>query len=174
MLGFSHVLSTEPHWARLSQTYNEYLERLTRTGPKRLHVLYKYILSKFNAYRATLMHTHTHAHTQTQSHTHARARARAHTRTHTHTHTPVTYQGNETEEKGFPKRERFSARKTGDTGEFSPPGSTFCADSFGYPSLPRVTQCSSAYNFYVKLLPGSFTTEKTPVIPLKVQVAGYS
>ena len=29
---------------------NEYLERLTRTGPKRLHVRYKYILSKFNAY----------------------------------------------------------------------------------------------------------------------------
>ena len=26
---------------------NEYLERLTRTGPQRLHVLYKYILSKF-------------------------------------------------------------------------------------------------------------------------------
>ena len=29
---------------------NEYLERLNRTGPKRLHVLCKYILSKFNAY----------------------------------------------------------------------------------------------------------------------------
>ena len=29
---------------------NEYLERLTRTGPKRLHVLCKYTLSKFNAY----------------------------------------------------------------------------------------------------------------------------
>ena len=27
----------------------EDLERLTRTGPKRLHVHYKYILSKFNA-----------------------------------------------------------------------------------------------------------------------------
>ena len=33
---------------------NEYLERLTRTGPKRLHVLYKYILSKFNAYIASV------------------------------------------------------------------------------------------------------------------------
>ena len=37
----------------------EYLERLTCTDPKRLHVLYKYILSKFNAY----MNAHTHAHT---------------------------------------------------------------------------------------------------------------
>ena len=35
---------------------NEYLERLTRSGPKRLHVLYKYILSKFNAYN---MNAHT-------------------------------------------------------------------------------------------------------------------
>ena len=41
---------------------NEYLERLTRTGPKRLHVLYKYTLSKFNAYN---MNAHTHAHTHT-------------------------------------------------------------------------------------------------------------
>ena len=36
-------------------------ERLTRTGPKRLHVLYKYILSKFNAYNMNA-HTHTHTH----------------------------------------------------------------------------------------------------------------
>ena len=47
---------------------NEYLEQLTRTGHKRLHVLYKYILSKFNAYR-TWTHTHMHAHTQTRTHT---------------------------------------------------------------------------------------------------------
>ena len=47
---------------------NQYLERLTRTGPKRLHVLYKYILSKFNAYNMNA-HTHMHAHTHThQSH----------------------------------------------------------------------------------------------------------
>ena len=38
----------------LNNNINEYLECLTRTGPKRLHVLYKYILSKFSAY--------THAH----------------------------------------------------------------------------------------------------------------
>ena len=44
---------------------NEYLERLTRTGPKRLHVLYKYILSKFNAHT----HAHTHARTHRDSHT---------------------------------------------------------------------------------------------------------
>ena len=36
----------------------EYLERLTRTGPKRLHVLYKHVLLKFNAYNMN-------AHTQT-------------------------------------------------------------------------------------------------------------
>ena len=53
---------------------NEYLVRLTRTGPKRLHVLYKYTLSKYNAYSMN---------------------------GHTHTHTPVAYQGNETEEKFF-------------------------------------------------------------------------
>ena len=64
---------------------NQYLERLTRTGPKRLHVLYKYILSKFNAYN---MNAHTHM--------------------HAHTHTPVTYQGNETEEKVFKKRKVFN------------------------------------------------------------------
>ena len=36
---------------------NEYLEHLICTGPKHLHVLYKYILSKFNAYN---MNAHTH------------------------------------------------------------------------------------------------------------------
>ena len=40
---------------------NEYLERLTSTGPKRLHVLYKYILSKFNAYNINA-HTHPQTH----------------------------------------------------------------------------------------------------------------
>ena len=43
---------------------NEYLERLTHTGPKRLHILYKYILSEFNAYNMNA-HRLTHAHTQT-------------------------------------------------------------------------------------------------------------
>ena len=46
---------------------NEYLERLTRTGPKHLHVLYKYILSKFSAFN---MNAHTH--TQTRAHTHTK------------------------------------------------------------------------------------------------------
>ena len=109
---------------------NEYLERLTLTGPKRLHVLYKYTLSKFNAYNMnayTHARTHTHrlaharAHTHTHTHTRARARTRArtyaharmhaHTRTHacthTHTHTPVAYQGNKTEEKVFKKGKVF-------------------------------------------------------------------
>ena len=36
---------------------NKYSERLTRTGPKRLHVLHKYILSKFNAYIYTYVQT---------------------------------------------------------------------------------------------------------------------
>ena len=56
---------------QIQSTYNnnnEYLEHLTCTGPKRLCVLYKYILSKFNAYN---MNAHTHrlarAHTQTHS-----------------------------------------------------------------------------------------------------------
>ena len=55
---------------------NEYVQRLTRTGLKRLHDLYKYLLSKFNAYN---MNAHTHARTHTDSHTHARAHTHAHT-----------------------------------------------------------------------------------------------
>ena len=57
-----------------SNNNNEYLERLVRRGPKRLHVPYKYILSKFNAYN---MNAHIHARTHTDSYAHARA--------HTHT-----------------------------------------------------------------------------------------
>ena len=82
---------------RLTRPYNnnhEYLERLTRTGPKRLHILYKYILSKFNAYN---MNAHTHARTHTDSHTHARTHAIAY----------QGNQGNETEEKVFKKRMFF-------------------------------------------------------------------
>ena len=44
---------------------NEYLKRLTRTGPKRLHVLYKYIVKIQRIQH--LMHTHTHAHTHTKT-----------------------------------------------------------------------------------------------------------
>ena len=76
--------------------YHEYLERLTRTGPKRLHVLFKHILSKFSVYNMNA-----HAHTQTRTYTYA------HTHAQTHTHTPVAYQGNqdnETEDKVFKKR----------------------------------------------------------------------
>ena len=65
----------------MNNNNNEYFERLTRIGPKRLHVLYKYVLSKFNAYN-TNAHTRTHAH----MHTRRRARARAHTHPPTHTH----------------------------------------------------------------------------------------
>ena len=73
---------------------NECLEHLTLTGPKHLHILYKYIVSKFDAYNMN-------AHACTHTDLHTCARTHAHTHTHTHTHTPVAYQGNETEEKGF-------------------------------------------------------------------------
>ena len=63
---------------RTNNNNNEYLKRLTRTGPKRLHVLYKYILSKFNAYNMNA-HTHPLTHTHRDSHTHARARAHTNT-----------------------------------------------------------------------------------------------
>ena len=62
------------------------------------HVVYKYILSKFNAYSMNAC-----THSQTCTHMHKRACARA----HTHTHTPVAYQGCETEEKVFEKRKVF-------------------------------------------------------------------
>ena len=58
---------------------NEYLERLTRTGPKRLHVLYKYIFVKIQCVQ--------HECTHTRMHTHRLADARTHTHTHKQTHT---------------------------------------------------------------------------------------
>ena len=62
-----------------SNNNNEYLdlECLTSMGPKCLHIFYKYILSKFNAYN---MNAHT------RIHTHRLARATG-VRTHKHTHT---------------------------------------------------------------------------------------
>ena len=60
---------------------NEYLERLTHAGPKSLHVLYKYILSKFNAYN---MNAHTHVSTHRDSHTHACAHTCVCACTHVH------------------------------------------------------------------------------------------
>ena len=62
---------------------NEYLECLTRTGPKHLHVLYKYIFVKIQCIQHECMHTRTHTHRLAHAHTH----------TNTHTHTPVTHQG---------------------------------------------------------------------------------
>ena len=84
---------------------NEYLEHLTRTGPKHLHVLYKYILSKFNTYNMnthTYTHTHTHAHTQRFAH--------AHTCTHAHTHTHQSHIRAVRLKNRFSKRERFSRK----------------------------------------------------------------
>ena len=68
---------------------NEYSECLTHTGPKRLHVLYKYILSTFNACN---MNAHTHRLT------HARTSTCMHACTHTHTeflrkHTKTLHSG---------------------------------------------------------------------------------
>ena len=68
-----------------------------RDSPKRLHILYKYLVVKIQCIQHECMHTHMH----TDLHTHVR--------THTHTHT-VPYQGNqgnETEEKVFKKRKFF-------------------------------------------------------------------
>ena len=88
----------------------EYLERLTRTGPKRLHVLYKYILSNFNAYNMNA-HTYTHTHTHARTHTDSHARAHTHTHTHTHTHqSHIRAMWALRLKKRFLKRERFSRK----------------------------------------------------------------
>ena len=50
---------------------NEYLERLTRTGPKRLHVLYKYIFVKIQCKQHECTHTRTHTHRLAQARTRA-------------------------------------------------------------------------------------------------------
>ena len=68
-------------WECLALNNNEYLERLTRTGPKRLHVLYRHILlhtTWMNTHRLAHARTHTHAHTHTHTHTHTRTHARTH------------------------------------------------------------------------------------------------
>ena len=64
---FASRENTEPSTQRLAVLHffnnnNEYLERLTRTNRKRLHILYEHIFSKFNAYN---MHARTHTHTHT-------------------------------------------------------------------------------------------------------------
>ena len=70
---------------------NEYLERLTRTGSKRLHVLDKYILSKLIAYTHARTHTDSHTHARAHTHTRARTHTHTHTRAHTRTHTHGTH-----------------------------------------------------------------------------------
>ena len=65
---------------------NEYLECLTRTGPKRLHVLYKYIYCQ-NSVHTTWMYTYTYMHTQTRKCMHVHTQiCTKNTHTHTHTH----------------------------------------------------------------------------------------
>ena len=82
-------------------------EHLTHAGPKRLHILYVYIVAKFNAYNRNL-HTHAHARTHARTHvcTHTHTHTHAHAHTHTHTHR-VIYQSNGTEEKVLKKRMIF-------------------------------------------------------------------
>ena len=54
---------------------DEYLECLTRTGPKRLHVLCKYIFVKIQCIQHECTHTRTHARTHARTHTHRLAHA---------------------------------------------------------------------------------------------------
>ena len=75
-------------------------EHLTHAGPKRLHILYVYIVAKVNAYNRNL---HTHAHART----HARMYARTHTHARMHMHTHTQSQSNGTEEKVLKKRMIF-------------------------------------------------------------------
>ena len=70
---------------------NEYLERPTRTGPKRLHVLYKYIFVKIQCIQHECTHTRTHTHRLAHARTHTCTNT--HTHTCTHTHTSVAHQG---------------------------------------------------------------------------------
>ena len=50
MHGLNRVILYNEDVCKINWLYNnnnnEYLERLTRTGPKRLHVLYKYVFVK--------------------------------------------------------------------------------------------------------------------------------
>ena len=86
--GFNCAIQVDFDISRsLHNNNNEYLERLTRTGPKRLHVFYKYIFVKIECIQHECTHTRTHTHRR--AHARMRAHARAHTHTHTHTHTPV-------------------------------------------------------------------------------------
>ena len=89
---FSTIVQSSP-LIIFNNNNNKYLERLSPTGPKRLHSLYKHILSKFNIQHLTYnMNARTHTHTR-----------RAHTRPRPHTYTHTTYQGNGTEEMFFKK-----------------------------------------------------------------------
>ena len=77
--------------ANVNNNNVEYLERLTRIGPKRLHVLYKDIFVKIQCVQYECTHAHrlansrTRAHANTHTHTHTHARTHAHTYTHSHT-----------------------------------------------------------------------------------------
>ena len=101
---FQSWVQRSNHWAIPTLVWNnnnEYLECLSHPGPKHVHILYKYLLSKFSTHN---MNTHTHTHTCMHTHT---------KHVHTHTHTPAAYQGNGAEEKVFKKRKIWNASKFG-------------------------------------------------------------
>ena len=75
-LGFESLTHSGPPYPFLQNNNNdndEYLERLTRTPPKRLHVLYKYKFVKIQCMQHECTQSRTH--TQTRTRTHARARS---------------------------------------------------------------------------------------------------
>ena len=74
------------HGRSSNNNNNEYLERLTHTGPKRLHVLYKYIFVKIQCIQHERKHTRMHTHRLAHVCMHARTHTHTDTQTHTHAH----------------------------------------------------------------------------------------
>ena len=92
VMGLLHCVRVSvSHSGSINNNNNEYLERLTRTGPKRLHVLYKYIFVKIQCIQHGCNHTRTHTHRLAHERMRAHARAHARARTHTHTHTQQSH-----------------------------------------------------------------------------------
>ena len=77
MHGLNRVILYNKDVCKINWLYNnnnnEYLQRLTRTGPKRLHVLYKYIIIvKIQRIQHECTHKRTHTHRLAYMHTHTR------------------------------------------------------------------------------------------------------
>ena len=89
---------------------NGYLESITRTGPKRLHILQMYMFSRFKArmHAGNATHTHTHTHTLSLSLSHA----------HTHVHTPRERERErQTERDRQRQRQKVTGREGGAGGQ---------------------------------------------------------